>query len=191
MPTHRPPQTRNTYAHRNHHAPQVLRLTGQDAKWRALRRAGAAHWSKLTPAQRGELVWAADQMDWSFLDAIVEAADAPPAGALIWQITEPLPQLSAEPFKSRAPRESAAALRALVAAEEAAVAGALRAGQVAAAGELQPVGALTVAELARRLGELREVLQGGLGLSSGGRAKRGQEVRGCRGWLCRGEGGYQ
>jgi hypothetical protein len=107
---------------------------------------------------------------------MVEAADAPPAGPLIWQITEPLPQLSEEPFKSAVPRESAEALRELVAAEEAAVGNALRAGQVAAASGLAPISQLAVVEAAGKLAGLRQVLQGVLGLSTGGRAKRGQEV---------------
>lgn len=154
----------------------MLRLTGQDAQWRHLRRAKADAWAKLTPKQRGELVWAADAMDWSFVDEIVDAADAPPAGAVIWQITDPMPQLSEEPFKSRGPREDAAALRQAVAAEEAAVTKALRAGQAAAAAQLAPAETLTVAEAARRVTVLRELLQGTLGLSTGGRAKRGQEL---------------
>ncbi|KIY96358.1 hypothetical protein MNEG_11603 [Monoraphidium neglectum] len=155
---------------------KVLRLTGRDARWRHLRGAKGETWAKLTPKQRGELVWAADALDWGFVDEIVEAADAPHAGASIWQITDPLPQLSEEPFKSRAPREDAATLRQAVAAEEAAVGKALRAGQAAAAEELEPVESLTVAEAARRVTVLRELLQGTLGLSTGGRAKRGQEL---------------
>lgn len=55
---------------------------------------------------------------------------------------------------------------------------ALGAGQVAAAGQLAPVEGLTVVEAGRRVTVLRELLQGSLGLSTGGRAKRGQEVRG-------------
>lgn len=73
---------------------------------------------------------------------------------------------------------------------------ALAAGQAAAAAGLRPLAELSVAEAARRVGALREVLQGGLGLSTGGRAKRGQEVRlltGLRGtgwlWARPGRGG--
>lgn len=94
-------------------------------------------------------------------------------------MTEPLPQLSEEPFRASGPRADAAALRKLVADEEAAVAKALRAGQAGAAAGLEPVAQIKVAEVARKLAELRELLQGSLGLSSGGRAKRGQEVGGC------------
>jgi hypothetical protein len=157
---------------------QVLRLTGQDARWKHLRRAKASEWAKLTPAQRSQLLWAADALDWGWVDEVAAAADAPPAGAVIWQITEPLPQLSEEPLRARGPREDAAALRRLVAEEEAALGRALRAGQGAAAAALAPVAALSVGDAAKRLRELREVLQGVLGLSTGGRAKRGQEVRG-------------
>ncbi|KAI8466609.1 MAG: hypothetical protein J3K34DRAFT_483969 [Monoraphidium minutum] len=155
---------------------KVLRLTGQDQRWRHLRRAKGGSWAKLTPKQRGELVWAADALDWSFVQDLVSAADAPPAGPLIWQITDPMPQLSEEPLRARGPREEAAGLRAAVAAEEAAVSKALRAGQVAAAGGLAPVEGLSVADAARRVNVLRELLQGTLGLSTGGRARRGQEL---------------
>jgi hypothetical protein len=158
----------------------VLRLSGQDAQWKHLRRAKASEWSKLTPAQRGQLMWAADALDWGWVEDVAAAAGAPPAGALIWQITEPLPQLSEEPLCKRGPAEGAAALRRLVADEEAALSRALAAGQAAAAAQLAPLAELTVADAARRLRELREVLQGVLGLSTGGRAKRGQEVRRAR-----------
>lgn len=54
--------------------------------WPRLARAKADTWAKMTDAQRGELLWAADGLSWGWLDELVEAADAPPAGALIWQV---------------------------------------------------------------------------------------------------------
>lgn len=60
-------------------------MTGQAAGWKHLRRAKGDTWAALSAAQRAELVWAADALDWRFLDDLVDAADAPPAGALIWQ----------------------------------------------------------------------------------------------------------
>jgi hypothetical protein len=156
---------------------KILALTGQLQAWRHLRTATSGEWGKLTAKQRGELVWAVDALDWSFLSRVVEQSAAPPAGPRIWQITDALPQLSAEPFESRGPRERAAGLKRLVGAHETTVAKALRAGQVAAAAQLAAAEGVAAADAAAQLQELRGLLQGSLGLSTGGKAVRGQEVR--------------
>ncbi|GBF98576.1 hypothetical protein Rsub_11301 [Raphidocelis subcapitata] len=157
----------------------VLRATGQLAAWRRLARArGAADWARLGPAQRGELVWAADSLDWGFVERVVSDAGAAPQGPLIWEVvSDALPQLSEEPLRRRRPRDAAGALRALAGAREAAVGRALHAGRGAAAAALADAARrLGVADAAERLRELRGLLQGTLGFGSGGRAVRGAEL---------------
>jgi hypothetical protein len=165
---------------------QVLRLSGQVLAWRHLRAAPpGARWADLSARQRRELVWAADRLDWGWVDSVVEAAGAPTYGPALWEVTEPLPQLAEEPLRGRAARAAAAGLRALVTAHEPAVARALRAGRAAAAAGLaagadagSAGAAARAGEAAARLQLLKELLQGTLGLSSGGRAVRGAEVGG-------------
>jgi hypothetical protein len=164
---------------------QVLCLSGQVLAWRRLRAAPvAARWGDLTADQRRELVWAADSLDWRFLDAVIEAPGAPTYGPAIWEVTDPLPLLAEEPLRGRAVRQAASALRALVTTHEPALARALRAGRTAAAAALAAGGggggagaAARAAEAADKLHLLKQLLQGTLGLSTGGRAVRGAEVR--------------
>ena len=156
----------------------VLRLTGQDAGWRHLRAACGRPWRQLSNAQRAELVWAADALDWRFVERAVADAAAPPAGPALWQVTEPLPVLSEEPLRAREAARCAEELRAAAAAKEPAIARALRAGAAAAAAQLAPARALGAGAgaAAERVAELKGLLQGSLGLGAGGRAERCAEL---------------
>lgn len=96
----------------------------------------------------------------------------------LWQVTEALPQLSAEPALMTAPAQEAEALRKLVVEQERPILSAVDGTLGAKISALSPAQQLTVMDSSRKLQLLKELLQGTLGLSTGGKAKRGQEVRG-------------
>jgi hypothetical protein len=95
---------------------------------------------------------------------------------LVWQVSDPLPALSIEPAAGEEPARLAAALKEAMTSRQADLAAAFEARQAELQAGLAPAQELGVVEVARKVAGLREAVQGGLGLGSGGKAARGQEL---------------
>ena len=96
--------------------------------------------------------------------------------SVVWQVTEPVPQLSIEPAMAAQPAADAAALKEEINTREPLLLAAVEARQAELIAGLGPAQELKVVEVGRQVALLREMAQGGLGLGSGGKAKRGQEL---------------
>eukprot|EP00879_Flechtneria_rotunda_P019297 GHRR01020266.1.p1 GENE.GHRR01020266.1~~GHRR01020266.1.p1 ORF type:complete len:603 (+),score=293.43 GHRR01020266.1:126-1934(+) len=159
-----------------HEMQQVLEWTGQDAGFNALARYHGQPWSALPHAAKQALLAAADQLDWSFLKDMVQEGLAIAKSAALWQVTNSVPALSAEPALAEALIDEEKDLQELVKSADMAVNALLTKQQQVVIDALSPAQNLKVIEAKRKVDLLREAAQGGLGLGSGGKAARGQQL---------------
>uniref|UniRef100_A0A383W4Q6 UDP-N-acetylglucosamine diphosphorylase n=1 Tax=Tetradesmus obliquus TaxID=3088 RepID=A0A383W4Q6_TETOB len=168
-----------------HAAKKALLAAADKMDWSFL-----AEMEELCAAAKKALLAAAYKMDWSFLAEMEEEGAEIAHAAHLWQVNEPVPALSAEPALAAALLDESEGLKGMVDSADLAV-NALLTGQqeaviagLAPAEKLQeaviaglaPAEKLQVGESRRKVDVLREAAQGGLGLGSGGKAARGQQL---------------
>ncbi|WIA42711.1 hypothetical protein OEZ86_008660 [Tetradesmus obliquus] len=155
---------------------KVLEWTGQDEAFRLVKKHRGQPWSALPHAAKKALLAAADKMDWSFLAEMEEEGAEIAHAAHLWQVNEPVPALSAEPALAAALLDESEGLKGMVDSADLAVNALLTGQQEAVIAGLAPAEKLQVGESRRKVDVLREAAQGGLGLGSGGKAARGQQL---------------
>ncbi|WIA22255.1 hypothetical protein OEZ85_004578 [Tetradesmus obliquus] len=155
---------------------KVLEWTGQDEAFRLVKKHRGQPWSALPHAAKKALLAAADKMDWSFLAEMEEEGAEIAHAAHLWQVNEPVPALSAEPALAAALLDESEGLKGMVDSADLAVNALLTGQQEAVIAGLAPAEKLQVGESRRKVDLLREAAQGGLGLGSGGKAARGQQL---------------